>query len=87
MQQDEHADGDVSPDSRERIEDFLRRHGGAGPAPRREGRGAAGIAGWYEVTAADGYRLRCDWSRFGSREELQFSEVAPRPDDGRTVPP
>lgn len=84
MQQDEYADGDVSPDSRERIEDFLKRHGGAGPSPRREERIASGAGGWYEVTAADGYKLRCDWSRFGSREELKFCEVAPRADAGRT---
>jgi hypothetical protein len=29
------------------------------------------------VFAADGYRLHCEWSRMGSREELKFSEVAP----------
>lgn len=38
----------------------------------------AGCAGWYEVYAADGYRLRCDWSRIGSREELKFSEIGPQ---------
>jgi hypothetical protein len=29
------------------------------------------------VYAADGYTLRCDWSRFGSTEEMAFSEAAP----------
>jgi hypothetical protein len=80
MQQDNRsapADGDVSPDREERIQEFLARHGGTGATPRREGRNALGDGGWYDVYAADGYRLHCDWSRVGSREELQFSEVAP----------
>lgn len=37
----------------------------------------SGTGGWYEILAADGYRLRCDWSRFGSHQELRFSEIAP----------
>ena len=80
MQQDDRSaqpDGDVSPDREERIEEFLARHGGPAATPKREGRNASGIGGWYEVYAADGYRLRCEWSRMGSREELKFSEVAP----------
>lgn len=73
--------GDVTPDSEERIQDFLSRHGGPGAA-RRQAVDAAGLAGWYEVYAADGYRLRCDWSRMGSREELQFAEIGPRQTEG-----
>lgn len=76
------ADGDVTPDSQERIEDFLARHGGPGPTPKREERIPPGDAGWYEVYAADGYRLRCDWSRIGGLEELKFSELAPRAQAG-----
>ena len=68
--------GDVTPDSQERIQDFLNRHGGPGAA-RRQAADAAGTAGWYEVYAVDGYRLRCDWSRMGSREESTFSEIGP----------
>jgi hypothetical protein len=68
--------GDVTPDSQDRIQDFLSRHGGPGAA-RRQATHAAGSAGWYEVYAADGYRLRCDWSRMGSREESTFSEIGP----------
>jgi hypothetical protein len=71
------SDGDVSPDREERIQEFLARHGGTGATPRREGRSARGDEGWYDVYAADGYRLHCEWSRVGSREELKFSEVAP----------
>lgn len=79
-----HAASDASPDSEERIQDFLARHGGAGSTPRLERRIPSGDAGWYEVHAADGYRLRCEWSRIGSRAELKFSEVAPQgPADGR----
>jgi hypothetical protein len=73
-----HADGDDSPDSEDRMQDFLARHGGAGSAPRREERVPSGEGGWYEVSAADGYRLRCEWSRVGGRTELKFSELAPR---------
>jgi hypothetical protein len=79
VQQDDSAtpDGDVSPDSLQRILDFLSRHGGEG-LPRRSGKDASGVRGWYEVYAADGCLLRCDWSRMGEREELRFSELAPR---------
>lgn len=44
----------------------------------REEKSPAGDGGWYEVHAADGYRLHCDWSSVGSREELKFTELAPR---------
>jgi hypothetical protein len=33
--------------------------------------------GWSEYYAADGYRLRCEWSREGSREEMKYFEIAP----------
>jgi hypothetical protein len=71
------TDGDISPDREERIQDFLARHGGAGATPRRDGKNASGDGGWYDVYAADGYRLHGEWSRVGSLEELKFSEVAP----------
>jgi hypothetical protein len=70
---------DVTPDSQDRIRDFLSRHGGQGAA-RREAVDAAACTGWYEVYAADG--LRCDWSRMGSREELKFCEIGPRKTEG-----
>jgi hypothetical protein len=73
--------GDITPDSQDRIQDFLNRHGGPGAA-RRQGADAADTAGWYEVYAADGYRLRCDWSRMGSREEMKFSEIGPQQTEG-----
>jgi len=68
---------DASPDSEDRIQDFFARHGGAGTAPSRRDRDASGMGGWSEVYAADGYVLRCDWSRMGSREEMKFSEIPP----------
>jgi hypothetical protein len=75
---------DISPDSEDRIKEFLARHGGAGSAPRREECMPPGDRGWYEIYAADGCALRCEWSRIGSREELKFSEVPPGPHaDGR----
>jgi hypothetical protein len=67
----------ASPDSSDRIEEFLARHGGPG-LPRREGGDDhADLRGWSEVYAADGYTLRCDWSRTGDRTEMQFTEVPP----------
>jgi hypothetical protein len=71
--------GDRSSDSSDRIQEFLARHGG--PAARKGDAGdiVAGISGWSEVYAADGYTLRCDWSRMGDRQEMQFSEHPPRP--------
>ena len=74
---------DVSPDSQDRIQDFLARHGGPSAQPRREEIIESGMCGWSEVYAADGYRLRCDWSRMGSREEMKFSEIAPDNDAKR----
>ena len=81
MQQDNESvssDCDSSPDSADRIRDFLARHGGSATTPRREEKIPSGDGGWYEVYAADGYRLRCEWSRIGSRAEFKFSEVAAR---------
>jgi hypothetical protein len=79
LQEDESRapESDVSPDSEDRIRDFLARHGGAGAA-RQDGKDRSGLSGWYEIYAADGYTMRCDWTRSGSREELCYSEVAPR---------
>jgi hypothetical protein len=76
------ASGDSSPDSEDRIRDFFARHGGAGSAPRHEEKAPSGDRGWYEVYAADGYRMRCEWSSVGSREELKYSEIAPRAQAG-----
>ena len=68
--------GDRSPDSEDRTQDFLARHGGVG-APARRQTLEGGISGWAEIYAADGYTLRCDWSKMGSKEELTFSEIPP----------
>jgi hypothetical protein len=66
-----------SPDSSDRIEDFWNRHGGPGAKETRKGHTLPGISGWTEVSAADGYILRCDWSRSGGRHEMQFIEKPP----------
>jgi hypothetical protein len=67
----------ASPDDEDRIRDFLARHGGPGNRENRAGESAEGMRGWSEVYAGDGYVLRCDWSRMGSREEMQYSEISP----------
>jgi hypothetical protein len=67
-----------SPDSEERIRDFFARHGGVGSRATRQEAVEPSVRGWSEVYAADGYTLRCDWSRAGSRKELTYSEMPPR---------
>jgi len=61
-----------------RVAQFLARHGGPGSIGEREGQDEDGTRGWSEVYAADGYALRCEWSRMGAKTELQYSEVPPR---------
>jgi hypothetical protein len=67
-----------TPDDGDRINDFWSRHGGPGAGDVRKGETLPGISGWTETPAADGYILRCDWSRSGSRQELQYVEKPPR---------
>ena len=67
----------VSVDGKERVRDFLARHGGAAPNAEHEGDQFEGTAGWSEVRAADGYRLRCEWSDRGSERNMSFSEISP----------
>jgi hypothetical protein len=66
-----------SPDHDERLIDFFARHGGASARVMRQGQSSGGVQGWSEVYANDGYALRCEWSTFGSREEMKYSELAP----------
>jgi len=68
---------DTSPDSEDRARDFLARHGGAGSMPPRAETLDSGASGWSEVYAADGHKLRCDWSMLGTKRELKFSEIPP----------
>jgi hypothetical protein len=70
---------DTSPDHDERLKDFFNRHGGPGPRGIRRGQSARGVQGWSEAYASDGYILRCDWSTFGTRDEMKYSEIAPKP--------
>jgi hypothetical protein len=77
VQPDDPLAADVSPDHEERIRDFLARHGGAGNEPPRSAELDPGVRGFSEVAAADGYRLRCDWTRSGSHEDMRFSEIPP----------
>lgn len=74
---------DASPDHDERLEDFFARHGGRGPGGTRRGQSSGGMTGWSEAHANDGYVLRCDWSTVGTREEMKYSERAPKPQEKR----
>jgi hypothetical protein len=67
----------TSVDGADRIADFLSRHGGPANREEREGDMAEHTQGWSEVYAADGYRLRCDWSRAGSMTKMSFREIPP----------
>lgn len=73
------VDDGKSPDSSDRIEDFWNRHGGPAAVQSNEEETIPGVKGWSEVYAADGYTLRCDWSKIGSQQEMQYIERPPPP--------
>jgi hypothetical protein len=66
-----------SPDNSDRIRDFFARHGGPAARSGNAGEPEPGVSGWSEVYAADGYTLRCDWSRSGTLQKMQFNENPP----------
>jgi hypothetical protein len=67
----------IAVDGKERIADFFSRHGGPGLIHEMEGNRAQHTVGWSEVSAADGYKLRCEWSKAGTKTEMNFSEIPP----------
>ena len=67
----------LSADHQDRIEDFMKRHGGPAPAANRQERIDAGYRGWSEIYAADGYVLRTEWSRSELRSTMNVSEIPP----------
>jgi hypothetical protein len=44
-------------------------HDPVDPGPRTGGQVCS------QVFAADGYKLRCDWSKLGSREKMLYAEI------------
>jgi hypothetical protein len=64
-------------DSEERIDDFYIRHGGRGQRPKREGDRESRTRGWWEIYAADGHKLRCEWSTAGTKTQMSFAESPP----------
>jgi hypothetical protein len=70
--------GDISSDKEDRVREFFMRHGGPSGDPIHHVETDRGTSGWSETYAKDGYALRCDWSRVGGKEEMQFVEL-PRP--------
>ena len=66
-----------SPDGDERRRDFWDRHGGPSTRRSEQGETVPGAKGWSEVYAADGYVLRCDWSKIGSQREMRYIEQPP----------
>lgn len=78
MRSNDISEPGLTPDSEERVQDFWTRHGGPGGRGADKGEIVAGICGWSEVYAADGYTLRCEWSCIGGRQEIQYSEKPPR---------
>jgi hypothetical protein len=72
-------DRDVeSPDGDDRMKDFWNRHGGPSTRRSEQGETESGAKGWSEVYAADGYTLRCDWSKIGGQREMRYIEQPPR---------
>jgi len=70
-------------DGKQRIVDFLGRHGGPARDVEHEADTLVGESGWSEVHAADGHRLRCEWTVFGRDErQMSFVEIAPVPAGG-----
>src|SRR6267142_1499275 len=76
----------LSADHEDRIEDFMKRHGGPAPAANRQERIDAGYRGWSEIYAADGYVLRTEWSRSELRGTMNVSEIPPSFSDRSFVP-
>jgi hypothetical protein len=66
----------LSADQQDRIDDFLKRHGGPEPTPRRHQRIDGGYRGCLEIYAADGYVLRIEWSRSELRGTMNISELS-----------
>jgi hypothetical protein len=63
---------------KQRIVDFLDRHGGPAADVEHEADRLPGESGWSEVHAADGHRLRCDWSAPSSeQQQMSFREIPP----------
>jgi hypothetical protein len=67
----------LSADHQDRVEDFMKRHGGPAPAASRQGSIDAGYRGWSEIYAADGYALRTEWSISELRSTINVSERPP----------
>jgi hypothetical protein len=67
----------IAPDSEDRIADFFDRHGGRGLAHARADDAELHNLGSWEVYAADGHTLRCEWSKEGTRTRMNFTEIPP----------
>jgi hypothetical protein len=67
----------IAPDSEDRIADFFDRHGGRGLVHARADDAGLHTRGWWEVYAADGHKLRCEWSTDGTRTQMNFAEIPP----------
>jgi hypothetical protein len=53
----------IVPGDEERIADFFARHGGRGLVHEQVGDKESHTRGWSEVYAADGHKLRSEWSK------------------------
>lgn len=58
-----------------RVRHFLARHGSPGTEELPEGESKGGRCGSWEIRAADGYWLRCDWVQGDDAEQLSFLEL------------
>ena len=67
----------IAPGGEDSIADFFARHGGRGLVHERAGDRELHTRGWWEVYAADGHKLRCEWSKAGTRTQMNFTEIPP----------
>jgi hypothetical protein len=69
----------IVPGDEDRIADFFARHGGRGRGlvHERAGDKESHTRGWSEVYAADGHKLRSEWSKAGTRIQMSFTEIPP----------
>jgi hypothetical protein len=63
------------PGDDDRLADFLARHGGRALVSERAADGELHTRGWWEVQAADGHKLRCEWSKAGTMTHMNFTEI------------
>ena len=69
--------GPADPVAAFRARRFIAQHGRLRTEGLRQGESNDHQSGWWELAAADGWKLRCDWAVASHEETLSFTEIAP----------